>query len=217
MRASPSRRPRLSLSMRQMMKLVVFAAAASACVAPFVQLTEVGAASWPVVIIWSIVAVPLTLAVVAIPLVRKRPLKDWSIRALLIVSTGSALGIAAFFVIQILRDSFRFRRLLAFGAAAESSLVVVVLGFALFLLLKKAVPGRCPDCRRRSLLPTGLVRRQHSRARKQVYQCLRCEGLFWNADDSWETVTTDARPAGPSAGKSAESAPAPAVSLPEPR
>ena len=83
--------PRLTLS--QMLKLVIFAAAASLCLAPMVRLAEAGIAPWPYVLMGEGVAIPLVLAIVAFPLVRAGPGKDRLIRVLLLISCGVALGV----------------------------------------------------------------------------------------------------------------------------
>jgi hypothetical protein len=84
---------RFSLSLRQMMKLVIFAAAESMCLAPMVRLAEAGIVDWSWVILGEAVAIPVVLALVAFPLVRRGPYKDWLIRTLLLISVSIALGL----------------------------------------------------------------------------------------------------------------------------
>ena len=62
------RRPTLTLL--QMMKLVVFAAVASLCVAPMFRLAEAGVVPWPYVLMGEGVGIPVVLAIVAFPLLR---------------------------------------------------------------------------------------------------------------------------------------------------
>src|SRR4051794_28630200 len=86
---------KLSLTLRQMLNLVIVGAVASWSVAPIVRLKLVGAApTWAVVFLWGAIAVPLVSAIVAFPLVRKGPLKDWLVRVLLLASVTSALVFA---------------------------------------------------------------------------------------------------------------------------
>jgi hypothetical protein len=91
--------PRFSLTLRQMMKLVIFAAAASMCLAPMVSLAEAGAVEWEWVILGEAVGIPVVLALVALPLVRRGPNKDWLILMLLLTSVSIALGFAVFSLI----------------------------------------------------------------------------------------------------------------------
>jgi hypothetical protein len=81
------------------MKLVIFAATASMCLAPMVRLAEDGVVDWAWVILGEAVAIPVVLALVAFPLVRRGPRKDWLIRMLLFTSVSIALGFAVFSLI----------------------------------------------------------------------------------------------------------------------
>ncbi len=88
-----------SLTLRQMMKFVIFAAAASMCLAPMVRLAEAGAVEWEWVILGEAVGIPVVLAILAFPLLRRGPNKDWLIRMLLLTSVSIALGFAVFSLI----------------------------------------------------------------------------------------------------------------------
>ena len=90
---------RMSLTLRQMMKLVIFAAAASMCLVPMVQLAEAGIVDWQWVILGEAVGIPVVLALVAFPLVRRGPSKDWLIRMLLLTSVSIALGFVVYSLI----------------------------------------------------------------------------------------------------------------------
>ena len=92
----PPVRSWLTPTVRQMMKLVVFAAVASLCLVPVVRRAEIGAVSWPFAVLMEAVAIPMVLAIVAFPLVKRGPLKDWVIRALLLTSVGVILGAAIY-------------------------------------------------------------------------------------------------------------------------
>jgi hypothetical protein len=89
----------MSLTLRQMMKFVIFAAAAAMCLAPMVQLAEAGIVDWQWVILGEAVGIPVVLALVAFPLVRPGPNKDWLILMLLLTSVSIALGFAVFSLI----------------------------------------------------------------------------------------------------------------------
>jgi hypothetical protein len=78
----------------QMMKLVVFAATASLCLAPFLRWAEAGVLDWSLVLMGEAVGVPLVLAVVALLLLRTGPRKDRTVRVLLLIATATALGVA---------------------------------------------------------------------------------------------------------------------------
>ncbi len=77
--ASAPRQFRLQLTLRQTMKLVVLAAVASACLAVGVEHGAMFPQAWFGVVMTEAVVIPLVLAVVAFPLVRQGPLKDWLI------------------------------------------------------------------------------------------------------------------------------------------
>lgn len=89
----------MSMTLRQMMKLVIFAAAASICLAPMVRLAEAGVVEWQWVILGEAVGIPVVLAIVAFPLVRRGPFKDWLIRTMLLTSVSIAMGFAVFSLI----------------------------------------------------------------------------------------------------------------------
>ena len=155
-RPVPSLRPWLTPTVRQMMKLVVFAAVASLCLVPMVHWAEIDAVSWPFVVLMEAVTIPMVLALVAFPLVKKGPLKDWLIRALLLTSVGVILGAASYS--------------LFWGAVGPQSLnlwarstgmtvgflweVIVVLGFPFLLLLRNWCPAVAPSARNRGCSPT---------------------------------------------------------------
>jgi hypothetical protein len=84
------------MTLIQIMKLVMFAAAASMCLAPMVRLAEAGAVEWEWVILGEAVGIPVVLAILAFPLLRRGPNKDWLIRMLLLISVSIALGFAVF-------------------------------------------------------------------------------------------------------------------------
>ena len=82
---------KLTLSLRQMMKLVIFGAVASMSLAPMWRFAEAGVVTWPQLFFGEAVAIPMILAVAAFPLLRKGPRKDWMIRVLLTTSLGIGL------------------------------------------------------------------------------------------------------------------------------
>jgi hypothetical protein len=61
-----------------------------------VQLAEAGILDWSCVIPGEAVGIPVVLALVALPVVRRGPSKDWLIRMLLLISVSIALGFAVF-------------------------------------------------------------------------------------------------------------------------
>ena len=195
MNEDQARRVRLTLSLRQMMKLVVFAAAASACVAPFVQLMDMGLASWSVVLVWGAVAVPLVLALTAFPMVRRGPLKDWLIRVFLLISVGDALGFAISVLVWFVSESVRRRVPLVYSFLGQIAGIIIILGLALVVLLRKVVPRRCPDCRWRTLIPDATSSSGPGDNRTRCYQCLRCQGRFEKHVGSREAVPAELLPA----------------------
>jgi hypothetical protein len=188
MRRGRARLPQLRLSLGQMMKLVIFAAAACASVAPMAQLYDVGVIhDVGAVVIWSAVAAPLACAVAAFPLVRGGPFKDWLIRALLANSVAVALG----FAIHLLTWSailwFRGGSLYGFSFL-QTAAVVTVLSFALVVLLRRVIPGWCPACRSPTLIPDLPVRD----GPRNAFRCLVCDGQFQKRDGAWKVVAADA-------------------------
>ena len=91
---------RLSLTLRQMMKTVVFAAVASACLAAGVQHAQVFPQAWYGVLMTEAVVIPLALAVTAFPLVRNGPHKDWLIRALVMTAIAMAWTDAFIYLVR---------------------------------------------------------------------------------------------------------------------
>ncbi len=151
---------RLTLTLLQMMKLVVFAAVASLCLVPMVRLAEVGAVSWPFAVLMGAVAIPMVLAIVAFPLIKRGPLKDWLIRALLMTSVGVIL-LAAIYLILWGAVGLQSLNLWARSTAITVGFlwgVIVVLGVPFLFLVQPLVPGRCPACKKWRLLQDATIR-----------------------------------------------------------
>ncbi|MGP0068257.1 MAG: hypothetical protein ACLQGP_32260 [Isosphaeraceae bacterium] len=133
---------RFALSLRQMMKLVVFGAVASMCLAPMWRLAEAGIATWPRVILGEAVAIPMVLAVAAFPLVRKGPNKDRLIRALL----ATSLSIGLLETIYALNWAAAGPPSLNVWAGSGATpgffrAVIVVLGIPFVMLSRQVLPG----------------------------------------------------------------------------
>jgi hypothetical protein len=91
------------------------------------------------------VAIPLVLALVAFPLVRKGPWKDRLIRILLMVSVGFALGWAVALLVLVI-DFHASRRVpVDYPFLSGIVVVIIVLSLALALLLRRVVPGHGPE------------------------------------------------------------------------
>jgi hypothetical protein len=173
-----------------MIILVVFAALAFACLAPLVHLAE-NNGRWSIVIIGGVVVVPLVWALAAFPLVRKGLFKDWLIRALLMVAVSVAFALHVFFAVMSTRGVFlrlsqeeRFEYITLAGII----LAVIVLGFALIFLLRRVVPGRCPECRRPTLLPDARTGPGQRAEPWRLYQCFLCGRQYSRSHNSWEAV-----------------------------
>jgi hypothetical protein len=167
---------RPSLSLRQMMKLVVFGAIASACLAPGYHLVENGVSTWPGCLVLEGVAVPLALALAAFPLVRKGPLKDWLIRAALLVSVSFAVGFAIYLSIFILTGWASRRMPPEIGFLVADGLIITGLSFACVLLAKDLIPRKCPDCSRWSMILDAKATVPPGGVRGRCYRCLCCQG-----------------------------------------
>jgi hypothetical protein len=169
---------RPSLSIRQMMKLVVFGAIASACLAPGYHLIELGVAPWPGILIMESVVVPLVLALAAFPLVRKGSLKDWFIRAALLVSVTVAIVFGIYLTI------FFFAGLSGRQGRPDVTfltidvLVIAVLGLFLVELVRGLVPRRCSDCSRLTMIRDAKATVSPGDVRGKSYLCLCCQGQF---------------------------------------
>ncbi len=188
---------RFVLTLRQMMKLVVFAAVASLCLAPMVRWAEVGAVSWPFAILMAAVAIPLVLAIAAFPMVKPGPLKDWLIRALLMTSLGVILGAAIYslFCASVGPQSLNLWARSTGITVGFLWVVIVILGVPFILLLKELVPGRCPACKKWRLLPDAMIRVPPQAASERAYRCLSCHGRFWKKSGSWSDVPDNLGPA----------------------
>jgi hypothetical protein len=132
------------MTLIQMMKLVIFAAAASMCLAPMVRLAEAGIVDWQWVILGEAVGIPVVLALAAFPLVRRGPFKDRLIRLLVLTSVSIALGFVVYSLIwggMIWAGTGATRATLYF--------VMIVLTPPFVYLLRQLATFR------RQLLPTG--------------------------------------------------------------
>jgi hypothetical protein len=183
---------RLTLTIRQMMKLVVFGAAASLSIALQVPAGEIRPGTWLHILLTQSVAVPMVLALAALPLVRRGPSKDWLIRGLLMISVSVALPQAIWSLIS----RYRIRRIQAsFGAPFDSDfdflmfhMPTIILSLGLIVLLPKVVPCWCPDCRRLTLLPEGKFLSRRETTRERVRRCVVCQGRFRRIRVSWEAI-----------------------------
>jgi hypothetical protein len=179
----------LRMTMLQMFKLVLFAALASLCLAPASRLVEAGVGTWPGFLVMEGVVIPLVLAIAAFPLVRKGPFKEWMIQALLMLSLAVCLGVATFYLL-LFSGIIPWRRLVGVTLPMVLSVVLafVLIGFAFVLLSRRVVPGRCPECRRPTLLPATRSCVQAGPQGGRVYECLRCGGRYVKVRGAWTTA-----------------------------
>ena len=189
-------RPWTALTLRQMMKLVVFGAVGSFCLVPMIRLAEIGAVGWPFAILMDAVAIPLVLALAAFPIVSRGPKKDWQIRGLLMTSLAVILGSAIY---SLTWGSVGPQSLNIWAAGSGFTVgslwfVIVVVGIPLMLLLRQIVPGRCPACRRSPLVPDTTIHARPDAAPERVYRCATCKGRFRKDGGSWSAVSADEIP-----------------------
>jgi hypothetical protein len=181
-----------------MMKLVVLAAVAAACLAPMVRLAEIGAVSWPFALLMEAIAIPLVLALVTFPLARRGPLKDWLVRALLMTSAGVGLGAAIYSLLWASIGPPSLNIWATPGMTVGFVLpCIVVLGLPFALLLRKVVPGWCPSCRSPTLIPDASVRSRPESGQERAYRCPCCEGRFRKHQGSWMGIPSDSTPISP--------------------
>jgi hypothetical protein len=144
------------------MKLVAFSAIVSFCLALGSRLEDEltgpldskhRALSRSIVLVMEGVGIPLVLAVVALPMLQKGPLKDWLIRILLLVPVSFTLfTIPGIFLVSAILH-YRSGQLAGddpgtlVKAGSISLGCFIVLGWMFLHLLRRAVPGRCPECR----------------------------------------------------------------------
>jgi hypothetical protein len=193
MREMPTRTPRLRLTVRQLINLVVFAALALACLAPLVHDAESNGLWWMVIIV-GVVVVPLVWALAAFPLVRKGLFKDRLILALVTVSLGSMFGLLASFAVMhtrfILVQAGRAERFVSIILIVEI-LGVIGLAAALIFLLRRVVPGVCPECQRRTLFSAHRTTTRQRVESRRLYQCVVCGGQYLRFHKSWRAVRPD--------------------------
>jgi hypothetical protein len=181
--------------MRGLMKLVVALATASACMTPFTRLVDLGMADWKSVAVAGTVVVPLVLAVASFPLVRRGPLKDWLIAALLTCAVVAAFVLVNVFLL------LTFGAMLSRGMLPRADDLVqlailmaseFVLGAGLVFLARRVVPRRCPQCRRFLLLRDNRLGSPRPEPWRPVpYLCLGCEARFLRVFRDWEPATMD--------------------------
>jgi hypothetical protein len=175
---------RLTLTVGQMMKLVVFGAAASMCLLPMQPLVEEGVITWQTVLLWESVAIPLSQAVVAFALVKPGRFRDGLIVALVVTALATALGIVTYYM--------------TWGAANASgvtpSFLLVILALLvgpLLTVLVYILPCPCPRCPRSWLIIDGTFRPGPRSPLKRAYRCGSCEGRYWKDRGAWSPVPAE--------------------------
>jgi hypothetical protein len=98
-------------------------------------------------------------------------------------SVGVALGWAVAMLVWVVNFTVSRRVPVDYPFLSGIVAVIIVLGLAFTLLLRRVIPGHCPECKRLTLLPDALVV-----ANQKAYRCLSCEGRFWKISGSWEAV-----------------------------
>jgi hypothetical protein len=146
-------RPRIRLTLVQLMKMVIFCAVASACVAPMFHLWRVGVAQASAVVVFEAFLVPLVLAGLSFILVRRGPWKDDLIAFLLLCSVSVALGFAVWLFVFYTIPTYSDPRV---GPESRTSLAGLMLHVLVALTLAAAL----------ILLLVGLVRRVVQRTRQ---------------------------------------------------
>lgn len=156
MRAIPLLTPRLTII--QMMKVVVYCAAAMACVAPMVHMTEVsGGLNGPIgpigpigrVGLWSAITVPLAWAGVSFLLVRPGKIRDRLILAFLTGPVGIVLALGAWLLwphAMVFFRGWQTRPIIALAADLGGFVlhvgIILMLGMALVFLVGRLARGQ---------------------------------------------------------------------------
>jgi hypothetical protein len=172
----------------QMMKLVVLGGVASACLAFGARLSDegVGRGTPALIPIMEALGLPLALALVAFPLLRKGQFKDWFILVMVAISLSVTLGLGILGAVVAIRvrSSMRPPPPLDYSVVGGVSVTLAGLGLGLYYISRRIVPVRCPDCRRFGLLPE----------RGRFYRCFRCENAFRELRGLWEAIPGDPSP-----------------------
>jgi hypothetical protein len=105
------------------------------------------------------------------------------------VSVGVALGWAVALLGWVMNFHASRRVPVDYPFVSGIVAVIIVLGSAFGLLLRRVVPGRCPECQQPTLLPDAQVQRRMTKER--VYQCLSCEGRFRKLHGAWNAVVPE--------------------------
>jgi len=102
---------RFQLSLMQAIKLVVFCAAAFACVAPIVRQWQLDGSPWTAmsVVTFSAVAVPLVWVTISFVLVPRSLWRDRFVLSLLLCSVSTALAAAAWILCMLVSETLRVR------------------------------------------------------------------------------------------------------------
>jgi hypothetical protein len=172
----PARRLRPRMTLRQYGVLIVFVAIALAV------LTPIGRSAWG---FWDFamlgaVELPYALLLPILVLVRRGPIKDW------IVSAFCAVPIVAFLIyINFVAVTGQIAPM-AFIHNHHVTPLLVVVAFADFVLLpllarlvRRVIPGSCPNCGRRAMLRDPSVPRSRDFPRPgDARACLACGSRF---------------------------------------
>lgn len=135
---------------------------------------------------------PLALALLVRFLARPGPWRSWVLHFLVLpyVAGPALLGVLA--VGAGLYEFVRERRM----TAVHPEFVVVAFGFGWFTvyMVRQLIPGRCPRCRRRALLPDMGVRTLDPSIPMQFRGCVACGlALARRGNGPWEPIDTPTR------------------------
>jgi hypothetical protein len=182
-----------SLTVLQLMKLVVLGAVPSACLSFGAQLAKEGVSKdspWLIFVMEGLL-IPLVLAMVAFPMLRKGQLKDWLIRVLVATSVSVATGSLILATVEEIRYRLIVRRQpFDYAGLGVATVVIVLFSLTLSYLSRGIIPARCPGCRRMTLLPDANFRVRSEARQGRSYQCLGCRGQFRNPRGFWEAIPT---------------------------
>jgi hypothetical protein len=185
------RRPQRSLlkpTLGDLMKLVVFTAVVLACLAPALRVAAEERVPVGLLIVFEGMAMPLALALATLVMLRPGPVKDWLVRAPVVIVLAIWLGMLIVVLTEVAASAggpvrrFPTADLILFASMA------VVLSLALFALGRRLVPGWCPTCRLPTLLHTRLPGSLPNRRDVGLHQCVSCGGRFRKSERVWEAL-----------------------------
>ena len=182
-------RPVFQFTIRQMMILVVLAATFCAGLLPAMR---ADVKSWPEMVLFECIFVPMVLALVILILVRPGPVKDWMMAVLPLAPVGAI--VLAIFVAQWAVLRFLFRHGWAGILLALICLIsILFVNFSLVGVFSVWIgwlrPRRCPHCGKWWMIHARWREPPEFLNRQACRWCLSCNSQFVRREDgTWASA-----------------------------